>query len=286
MAGQIVNVSTSDLISETALKCGDALMTDFPRNIYSQAVFRAQRAVAKRFAILDRTYSFTNTTAVPGALHQEFDIGPLNFDGAWRVTVERTGDPANLSYATPGSIDTTTGTVTTYIIDFQQVQVEQVERKLLSLPLATVYPDYGIPAASAHPIGLPFNGMLPPYRYSINYQANRYVFSYSDPLLNDIITIYYTSSIAGEEDFEPFDAQGNPNIIPILPNKYYEETLRRAIIYMAEMGAIKFRGDKSKQWQLLLRIHSKPEDQDIERGLEKDRPFIQIRAFSTQFPGD
>ena len=47
MPGQIINISNSEAIAEVALKCGDPFFKDFPRNIYSQAVFRAERHIAK-----------------------------------------------------------------------------------------------------------------------------------------------------------------------------------------------------------------------------------------------
>jgi len=287
MAGQIVNVDTADLISETALKCGDALFHDFPKNIYSQAVYRAERAIAKRYGILDRTYTFTNTVgANNGDGSYSADITPLNFDGAWRVTVQRVGDPVDLNYATLGGTSSVTGSPTVYILDYLQVQPEQVVRKLMTLPTTTIYPEYGLPYASAAPFGIPFDGTLPPYRYAINYQANRYVLTYSDPAINDIITMYYTSSIAGEEDFEPYDSQGNPQIIPLLPNKYYEEILRRSILYIAEIGSVKFLGVKGQQYQMIIKLYRRVEDAEEERGLEKDRPFMQIKAYSLNFPGD
>lgn len=80
---QLINATNSDLLSEIALKCGDIYFKDFPKNIYIQGLFRAQRSIAKELKILDRVWQYTNTTGT-----SPIDITPLNFDGgAWRITV-------------------------------------------------------------------------------------------------------------------------------------------------------------------------------------------------------
>jgi len=78
MPGQIVNVSNSEAISEVALKCGDPFFKDFPKNIYNQGVYRAQRSIAKHFGVLDRLWTHTNTTGT-----SPIEIVPLNFNGDW-----------------------------------------------------------------------------------------------------------------------------------------------------------------------------------------------------------
>ena len=239
MPGQIVNISWKEALSETALKCGDPFFRDFSKNIYSQAVFRAERGIAKRYSILDRMITITNTDGVA-----ELAITPLNFNGEWRVEVFRTGED-NL------------------IGDFREYsRTDDVTLGNETMSIA-----------------------VPKQRYSLKYMANQYLFNYSWPQKNDVINIYYTSSIANEEDYTTFDDQGNPNLIPILPNKYYEETVRRAVIYIAELGIAGFQGEKLKRFMNILKRYTRPEDTSPERGLEKDRPWIVMKSFSTQFPG-
>ena len=245
MSGQIVNMNWREAVSEVALKCGDAFFRDFPKNIYSQAVFRAERAVAKRYGIMDRIWTYTNTAG-----SDEVDITPLNFNGEWRVTVTRT------------DTDAVTGLVTTYDLEYIKVPYEKVEN-----------PDDLVDT--------------PDYRYSINYIGNRYVIRYSDPAALDVLTIYYTSGIAGEEDYEYFDENGDANLIPVIPNKYYEEVMRRAILYICDLGIAKFDQLKAQRYVRLMKRYTIPQEDLLpERGLEKDRPFIQVKAFSLSFPGD
>ncbi len=87
MTSQIVNVSNNEAIAEVALKCGDPFFKDFPRNIYSQAVYRAERHIAKLYGIMDRKWTYTNTAGTSPIV-----LNKLNFNGAWRVTVTDTDD--------------------------------------------------------------------------------------------------------------------------------------------------------------------------------------------------
>lgn len=228
MSGQIVNVSNSEAISEVALKCGDPFFKDFPKNIYSQGVYRAERSIAKDFGILDRIWTYTNTTGT-----SPITIAPLNFNGAWKVNVSLIdGDPA-----------------------------EYTERKIEDT----------------------FNSDLTSDNfYHILYNANQREFHYANPAIGDVITIYYTSLIAGEEDYELLDSDGNPIANPVLPNKYFEEVVRRAVRYIAQLGIATFEADKAAKYTRILRLYTQRADQVQERGLEKSRPFIMITPF--QYP--
>lgn len=232
MPGQIVNVSNDQAISEVALKCGDPFFKDFPRNIYSQAVYRGTREIAKEYGIMDRTWTYTNTAGT-----SPIEIVPLNFNGAWRVTI------------TPADGD------------------EQVydERKI-----DDVLDNANSDTASTN------------YYYSIIYNANKYMLYYTWPEEDDSITIYYQSSIAGEEDYEYYDSEGNENAIPVLPNKFFEELVRRAVRYMAKIGIATFDDRKGEKYARILQIHTKRTDEKAESNLERSRPWIEIKPF--QYP--
>jgi len=246
MSGQIVNISTKDLISEAALKCGDALMRDLPKNLYSQAVYRAQRFIASQYGLLERVWTYTNVDG-----DSELDIIPQNFNGEWRVEITK---PASDSSSSP----TTT--------PYSKVQYQEVDNELTDLN---------------------YNVMLPDYRYSITYIANRYVLKYSGAGANDVVTIYYISGIAGEEDFEPYDVNGDPNLIPVIPNRYYEETLRKSILWACDLGIARY-GDtfKGKRFATVRKLHMRNDDLLKPKGLEESRPWITVKLFTKQFPGD
>lgn len=232
MPGQIVNVSNDQAISEVALKCGDPFFKDFAKNIYSQAVYRAEREVAHRYGILDRVWTYTNITGTSPVV-----IAPLNFSAAWRVTI------------TPA--------------DGEEIEYTQMQ-------LDAILDNDSSPTAIEN------------FYYAIIYNANQYEINYTFPVEDDLITIYYVSGIAGEEDYEVLDNEGNVNAIPVLPNKYFEEIVRRAVRYMAKLGIAQFEGLKAERYSRVLNIYTKRPDEAVDNSLERDRPWILIKPL--QYP--
>lgn len=230
MAGQIVNISWEETISEVSLKCGDPFFQDFPKNIYSQAVYRAQRSIAKQYKVMDRIWAWLNTEG-----ESRIEVLPLNYNGVIRLTVTRDGDTTPITY--------------------EQKQVDEVQANT----------DDSI------------------YYFSIVYDTNKYMLEYTNPTANDTLTLYYVASIS-EEDYEPYDSNGNQQDIPVLPNKYTEETIRRAVLWMAQLGLAKFFSQKKQKYYTIYQMYVKPEDRKEERGLERDRPPIKLTLFSTKYP--
>ena len=231
---QIVNVSNSEAIAEVALKCGDPFFKDFPRNIYSQAVYRAERSIAHDYDILDRVWTYTNSAGT-----SPITITPLNVKGIWRVTVTATN-------------------------------ADSVEEEYTEVTVDKVLDNDDSPTASTN------------YYYAIMFNANQRNIYYTQVDEDDEISVYYTSGIAGEEDYEELDADGNANNIPVLPNKYFEETVRRSIRYMAKLGAAQFDALKSQKYVRILQLYSRNTDEAQDNSLERSRPWIMITPF--QYP--
>lgn len=232
MPGQIVNVSNDQAISEVALKCGDPFFKDFPKNIYSQSVYRAEREIAHQYGIMDRVWTYTNIDGT-----SPVTIAPLNFRGVWRVVVTTADDLEE---------------------EYEQRKIDEVLDNDSSDTASTNF------------------------FYSIIYNANQYELFYTWPAVNDEITVYYVSGIAGEEDYEPLDENGEENAIPVLPNKYFEEIVRRAVRYMAKLGIAQFDGLKAQRYSRVLNIYTKRPDEAMDSSLERDRPWIQIKPL--QYP--
>jgi len=228
MLGQIVNISNNELISEVALKCGDPFFKDFPKNIYSQSIYRSIRAIAKDYNILNRVWTYITINS-----NGEFVIEPSNFNGAWRITVTPNG-----------------GTEREYLErNFDEVKD---------------------------------NNDIANYFYHIYYGVGSNRFLYTNGNIGDTVKIYYTSSVAGANDYESTDGNGEAYDIPYLPDKYYDETLRRAIIWICQLGIATFDERKKQKYIDLLRVYQKREDVLPERNLELNRPWIQIKPF--RFP--
>lgn len=229
MHGQIVNISNNEAIGEVALKCGDPWFKDFPRNVYSQAVYRAERYIAKLYGIMDRKWEYTNTAGT-----SPIDIEPLNLHGVWRVVIT----------ASDGTDE-----------EYTEVTLDKVLDNADSSTASTNY------------------------YYNILYNANKYQLYYTWPAANDTVAIYYTSSIAGENDYEELDNEGNEQAIPVLPNKYFEEVTRQAVRYIAKLGIATFGGEKAQKYGRVLQAYTRRRDEVEERHLEKSRPWIEIKTW-------
>jgi len=246
MSGQIVHTSSYNAISEIALKCGDPFYKDFPKSVYSQAVYRAERSIAKEYGILDRILTITTEDDTG-----EFEIYKLNFLGEWRVT---------LTSATEEDSESETISTTTISLN-----------KDGSTNLTKVNWDN-------------LNKLDSSYQYAVNYFGNKYMMKYNPAATGDVITIFYTSSIAGEEDFETYDQFGNANLIPVLPNNTMEEVIRRACLYIAGLGIATFDRMKAEKYQRIIRFYQRRSDVQDDKTLYKDAPWITIKPFSSRWP--
>lgn len=225
MPTQIVNYGHNETVSEIALKCGDKLFKDFGKDIYAQAVYRAQRGIAIDYKILERIWNHTVTTDEAVA-ETEIVISPLNFDREIRFMVKHPDED----------------TYTTY---------EKVNTEVSTDDDAT--------------------------EYYVRYASNQYVFNYSNKEEGDIVAIHYVSGIAGLEDYEETDSDGNNNIIPVIPDKYYEEILRRGIIWIAQLGIAQFQAEKKEKYSDIYKLYYKiGKDQNLVR----DSQWITVKPFT------
>ena len=220
---QITGILSNDLLSEVALRCGDPLFKDFKKNIYNQAVYRANRIISRKYQLLERRWLHTVTTdeAVDAT---EIVIPQLNFDAEYKFIVTPTDGSA---------------------VDFNKVNNE-------------------------------LSGDINDYQYYIRYYVNQYVLNYQPKVEGDIINLYYIAGISGVEDYEELDAEGNTNIIPVLPQKYDEEVIRQSVIYMAHIGIASFDAEKSVKYKTLLQINSK---QDFDPTLAKNSQWVTVKPY-------
>lgn len=111
------------------------------------------------------------------------------------------------------------------------------------------------------------------------YNTNKWTLYYNSAAENDVISIYYTASIVGEEDYEDTDSDGNVQLIPMLPDKYDEEIIRRSVRYIAKLGIANFAADKRDKYTKILQVYTRRDDENKEMHLDRSRPFIKIKPF-------
>lgn len=241
MAGQPLIITFNNAVDETALKCGDPFYKDFPKYIYQQAVYRAERSIAHEFQIIDRVLQITNTAGTsPISLTPAFGTAtPLNFqNNIWRLTITPDGGSEQL------------------------YQLRTIDEVLDNNQSATAALNY---------------------YYAIMYNTNDYFLYYTMPSASDLITVYHSAGIAGQEDYDTLDLEGAANVLPAIPNEYFEETVRRAVLYMVKLGIAKFEtGEKAQRYNRLFTLYAKRSDSTDDFSLGRDRAWIQIKPF--QYP--
>ena len=200
---QILKSYNKDLISEIALQCGDSQFNDFNESVYAQSVFRAQRAVAKEYGVLERTVEFTTET-------ETWETIPIkNLRAEFYLSVN----------------------------DTQYTKRNEIDE-------------------------------LETYEYYVRVSEDSdWELNYTDKAVGDEILMKYVS--LGETS----DEQDGT---PILPDKYYEEIINRAVIYIAKLGIAGFSGGKRDKYNLIFKMNIK----NSESILGKDSSWISVKPLS------
>lgn len=105
------------------------------------------------------------------------------------------------------------------------------------------------------------------YEYHIRYEDNGWRLNYTGKLIGDEVTIFYTYlGVPSEEN----------DGTPVIPDKYYEEIINKAVIYIAKLGIAQFTETKKQKYQDIYRINQR---QKVDSALAKDNSWIHIKPF-------
>jgi len=114
---------------------------------------------------------------------------------------------------------------------------------------------------------------FPQKTYRIWYNSSdKWVIDYYNPIVGDTIVIDYLS--LGE-------AAATTTGSIFIPEKYQEELIRLATVYMGRLGMAKFLGQKQEKYLAIIRTYTHQSAKE-EQYLEKDEPWIFIKPL--QYP--
>jgi hypothetical protein len=110
-------------------------------------------------------------------------------------------------------------------------------------------------------------------QYFVRFSEQRqWLFDYINKNIGDVVDIFYTSTGEAAEDLDG---------TPLLPDTFYEEIIKRSIIYMCELGIAKFQAEKRDKYMNLYKLYvSKKEDYDL--GINST--WIMLKPFSLSYP--
>jgi hypothetical protein len=114
--------------------------------------------------------------------------------------------------------------------------------------------------------------------YYVRYVSNQYVFNYTNKAVDDVVNIHYSSVISGTDDYAATDDYSNENIIPVIPNRFYEEHLKRTILLMCKLGVAKYANntDTGAKYQRLFGLYS---GERQEAHLHSNKTWVEIKPF-------
>lgn len=107
------------------------------------------------------------------------------------------------------------------------------------------------------------------YDYVLKFANDALVLNYLNKAEGDKIYIKYSSNGQSADEFDG---------TPLIPNRYYEELLSKAIVYISKIGIAKFSAEKREKYLALLKIYDTPHD-DYDPYLAKDNQWIQMKPF-------
>lgn len=197
------------LIDILAYRCNDAYFDDFSQSVYEESMLFAARAVARKYSLLNRYYSFK-----ANAKNESDKKAPLKL-------------------------------------------------KIHSFSAETMVRVNEIEYSRTHDLRLDGEKI-----YQLYYGTDCYLFNYSPRNTEDRIDLLYTADIT-VDDFD------DESITPVIPQRYDEDLLKNALLYISELGIAKFREEKKAKYMSIYKLNSN-KSTGTESGEKRTWPTLQV----------
>ena len=245
-------MTSDNILSEVALRCGDPEFKDFEKQIYQRASYRSNREIAKFYGILRKTLSFTlseMTSDLDGDII--LDLPDLKSEYLVSINGQQLVKVAN--------------------------QIEPAFRWVYYLEFkeGTWYFNYTL-GMEAPISGINISGQ------DITETMSQSLFERIDAgveglstlkSMDDEIVICYTIIPDMDSELGEFD----------IPSKLEEEQIDRAVHYMAKLGMVKYpveTSEKGQKYYRLLQLYRSEKKSDYDPRLVDDAEFIKIKPWS------
>lgn len=244
-----ITLNNNEIINEIALRCGDSDFKDFPISIYNQAYYRANRAVAKTYQLLQKVLVFTTKDMVTNTADDIIlDIPDFNSEILVRVNdipLKKKGQHLEYHDRYSYYMELRDGQwIFNYVLgDYTSVLGNPRNIDITELMNVGVTERTDEQIAEAQ---------------SLKGMEDEVVIVYN------IIPDRYTEK---EGEF-------------IIPSRYEEEIIKEGINYIAKLGIAKFTdgGEKQKKYEKIMVMYTPRSDKDKE--LLTSGEFIKIRPYT------
>jgi hypothetical protein len=116
-----------------------------------------------------------------------------------------------------------------------------------------------------------------PLQYYIRYDSTQYVLNYTNKAEGDEVSLFYISAIAGSEDYEETDSEGNVVVMPVMPDHFTEEIIRRGVTYIAKLGIATFVGEKKQKYADILKMNA---GEEHKASLARDDQWTTVKPYT------
>lgn len=244
-------MTTSQLLGEVSLRCGDPEFKDFEKQIYQRAIYRSNREIAKFYGILQKTLSFTLQDQI-SSMDDDIILDLPDMKAEFLVSVN-----GNELVKVANKIETDMRYV--YYLEFRE---------------GTWYFNYTL-GDNGLVSGIDITGqdITETMSQSLFERIESSDVQQTIKAFSDQITICYTIIPDLDSDVGEYD----------IPSKFEEEQINRSVNYMAKLGITKYpveTSEKGQKYLRLIQMYKSEKRSDIDANIAKDREFIKIIPWS------
>ena len=244
-------MTTSQLLGEVSLRCGDPEFKDFEKQIYQRAIYRSNREIAKFYGILQKTLSFTLQDQI-SSMDDDIILDLPDMKAEFLVSVN-----GNELVKVANKIETDMRYV--YYLEFRE---------------GTWYFNYTL-GDNGLVSGIDITGqdITETMSQSLFERIESSDVQQTIKAFSDQIIICYTIIPDLDSDVGEYD----------IPSKFEEEQINRSVNYMAKLGITKYpveTSEKGQKYLRLIQMYKSEKRSDIDANIAKDREFIKIIPWS------
>ena len=244
-------MDNNQLLSEVSLRCGDPEFKDFEKQIYQRGIYRSNREIAKFYGILQKSFQFT-LQDMTNSVDSDIILDLPDMKAEYLVSVN-----GNELVKVANKLESQFRYA--YYLEYKE---------------GTWYFNYTL-GDSGLVTGIDITGQ------DITETMSQSLFERIEAgnvvgtikAMDDVITICYTIIPDLETDEGDY----------LVPSKYEEEQIDRAVNYMAKLGITKYPAEgteKNLKYYRLYQLYKSEKKSDIDKNLAKDREFVKITPWS------
>lgn len=243
-------MTSKQLKSEIALRCGDPEFKDFEPQIYDRAIYRCNREIAKFYGIFQKTMQFILREMV-GDVQEEIALNMPDFKSEYLVDV----NGIELIKVANRIIPEQRGV---YYMEFRE---------------GTWYFNYSMGVnASVTGINISGQDITETMSQDLFERIEDGLQTNLNKSMDDEITICYSIIPDLDSEIGEYD----------IPTKFEEEQIEKAMYYMGKLGLAKYPGqnEKNLKYQTIVQMYKSEKRSEYDKNIAKDSEWVKMIPWS------